>query len=46
MATFFFGEGFIQIHDEKTIAVEKIQNAMEKVQGLDWRLQGFVLTVD
>lgn len=40
-----YGEGFIATKDHQHLAPDTLRMAMEKVRHLDWRLQGFTLTV-
>src|SRR5690606_15967186 len=40
-----FGEGFVSLHDRKTVRVEEITDATKMVEKLDWRSQGFSLSL-
>ncbi len=40
-----FGEGFIAVNQNDGISPYRIQEAIQHVQDLDWRLQNFTLTV-
>lgn len=40
-----FGEGFVSLKQNEQISPHQIQKAIQKIQGLDWRLQNFTLTV-
>ncbi len=41
-----FGEGFIKTHNNAPVSPQELRKAMTNVRNLDWRLQGFSLTVD
>ncbi|HSF10740.1 MAG TPA: hypothetical protein VLA60_15120 [Nitrospirales bacterium] len=40
-----FGEGFVSLKQNEHISPDQIQDAIQKIKDLDWRLQNFTLTV-
>lgn len=40
-----FGEGFIQTPNDTPLDPERMREAIKAVNGMDWRLQGFALTI-
>lgn len=41
----FFGEGFVKLRPGHSVSPALLQTATNEIRALDWRLQGFILTV-